>query len=525
MVMVIRRTRFFSGRLGYFIAALPLLAAAGCMGSVRSDDHGRSLWWPDDDRQVADSGLVSEAASSGPGDDGTAETHGTADAELNSAAVRRSVDDASPRRGAAAMPTSEGVHSDVGGGWPTAMEADLRASNARVTAEQSRLLEAQLQALQAAAAAAGTRSSDISLAQFITTQANPSSPAENNKTHTDGPDTDRSAENNGDNNKTDTTSALSSKPAELGGEATPDPGGQMNAAEESTPADTISAAKVSETSAPGSSADATSGAAASEPAKPPTPAATSNHSAETSAAPAVETPVSGQWRTDLQKSIEGLEREIAAATAADERQRLETALRLLYVAANQRDAAVKPIPEVTQEMQEFWKLCMAGLLELLDPQASPIADRRAKLALRHFQPAMHHLGAASSLDVRNLAICRRVESFGSYVEFDPYEFAAGQEVILYVEVSNFAVESKPDGYETEIQGSYQILDGQGNRVADYDLVLDKQVSRNVRTDYFLPYRIFLPDNVGAGQYRIQLTLEDKKGRKFGQTPPVAFSIR
>lgn len=235
----------------------------------------------------------------------------------------------------------------------------------------------------------------------------------------------------------------------------------------------------------------------------------------------------GRWRGDLQQAIENLRRELGEASSMSdaERGRLEATLRLLYVIGEQRDDCVREITVLDGESREFWKLTAAGLYELLDRKGSPVPDRRNKLALRYLREAVQHLAAASSLDVRNLAICRRVESFGQYTEFEPYEFKAEQEVILYVEVANFAAEQKAEGYETEFQGSYQILDTSGRRIADYDLPLDKQTCRNLRTDYFLPYRIFLPKSLPAGSYQIQVTIEDKKGKKFGQSPPVMFSIR
>ncbi len=235
----------------------------------------------------------------------------------------------------------------------------------------------------------------------------------------------------------------------------------------------------------------------------------------------------GRWRDDLQRAIESLERDLKVASELEPQQqtRMEAVLRLLQVVAERRDDSVRPIEGLDPESSEFWKLTAAGLYELLDPRGSPVADRRYKLALRYLREAVHHLAAASSLDVRNLAICRRVDSFGQYTEFEPYEFKPEQEVILYVEVGNFAVEQIREGYETEFQGSYQIYDAAGRRIADYDLPLDKQTCRNIRTDYFLPYRVFLPKNLDEGNYKIQVTIEDKKGKKFGQSPPVAIRIR
>jgi hypothetical protein len=235
---------------------------------------------------------------------------------------------------------------------------------------------------------------------------------------------------------------------------------------------------------------------------------------------------STNWQLDLHQAVEKIERQLLdQSLSKDERIRVEATLRMLYVAENRHEDAAKPISALDSEQQEFWKLSFAGWFELLDTEGSPVAGRRAKLALRHFRDAVFHLASSSSLEVRNLAICQRVDSFGCYTEFEPYEFSPEQEVILYVEVGNFSVEQKEGGYETELQGSYQILDNSGRSVADTDLMLDKQICRNMRTDYFLPYRVFLPKNLSPGKYRIQVTVEDKKGHKFGQTPAVEFSVK
>ncbi|GIW93856.1 MAG: hypothetical protein KatS3mg110_1897 [Pirellulaceae bacterium] len=286
---------------------------------------------------------------------------------------------------------------------------------------------------------------------------------------------------------------------------------------------------VSQPSAPPASSSASTSSDGSREAERPTSDSRSSAADETTSANTSSESdwQSGQWRRDLERTIESLRRELQQSMGGEssERQRLEATLRLFYVVAQQRDESVRPIDGIDQQTGEFWKLAAAGLYELLDPNGSPVPDRRNKLALRYFREAVHYLAAASSLDVRNLALCRRVDSFGQYVEFEPYVFKPEQEVILYVEVANFAVEQTADGYETEFQGSYQILDSAGRRIADYDLPLDKQTCRNIRTDYFLPYRIFLPKNLAGGSYKIQVTIEDKKGKKYGQSPPVAITIR
>ncbi|HEX5106616.1 MAG TPA: hypothetical protein VFV87_22505, partial [Pirellulaceae bacterium] len=145
--------------------------------------------------------------------------------------------------------------------------------------------------------------------------------------------------------------------------------------------------------------------------------------------------------------------------------------------------------------------------------------------------AASELAAASKLDLHNLAFCERVQSFGWYTEFPRNEFQPKQQVILYVEVDNFAaIEKGPNSFETQLQGHYQIFDGRGNIVAERKLPLDQEVCRNIRRDYFLAYPIYMPESIAPGRYRLELTIEDLKasaqyqGRKFGEGM-IEFSIR
>ena len=61
-----------------------------------------------------------------------------------------------------------------------------------------------------------------------------------------------------------------------------------------------------------------------------------------------------------------------------------------------------------------------------------------------------------------------------------------------------------------MQGSYQIFDASGQIMAERQLPLDREVCRNYRRDYFLAYRVYMPDQISPGSYRLELTLEDLK---------------
>lgn len=143
---------------------------------------------------------------------------------------------------------------------------------------------------------------------------------------------------------------------------------------------------------------------------------------------------------------------------------------------------------------------MFGLGVWLSPDESSRVPLRYAKVLHSLRDATSELAAAGKLEVRNLVFCERVDSFGWYSEFPRKEFTPRQQVILYAEVENFAAEHKGGtGYETELHGSYVILDSSGQEVASRQLQTDKEVCRNHRRDYFLAYRIYMPEGISPGE--------------------------
>jgi hypothetical protein len=121
------------------------------------------------------------------------------------------------------------------------------------------------------------------------------------------------------------------------------------------------------------------------------------------------------------------------------------------------------------------------------------------------------------LEIKNANFCTDVHSYGVISKFASANFQPNQELLLYCELDNFSAEPVKDGFETQLQGSYEIVDASGRRVADMLLPEDADVCRNQRRDYFIAYRIYMPQKIEPGRYQLRLTIEDMKGRKFGQT--------
>lgn len=231
-----------------------------------------------------------------------------------------------------------------------------------------------------------------------------------------------------------------------------------------------------------------------------------------------------EWRESLAAAIRDLERQTASpgGTAADVAQLAR--LRLLYLAAGQRDAALRPAPTLPAAQQEFLSKSLYGWDAWLDTERTPDAALRAAEAKRAMEEAAERLADAAPLVVRNLAFCTEILSYGSHKPFRTNEFLPDQEVLLYVEVENFASESTARGFHTALRSSYQIFDARGQRVAEHDFTLTEEYCQNQRRDFFIGYHLRIPKRIYPGKYTLQLTVEDTKSRKVGQSQ-IDFTVK
>jgi len=198
--------------------------------------------------------------------------------------------------------------------------------------------------------------------------------------------------------------------------------------------------------------------------------------------------------------------------------------RLALMLAGQFEQATAPVEGLQPAEQQYLQQQLSALRVLLDPNGSPVRERRWSDALGQLRPAVNQLAAATGrLDVRSVQFCTAVESFGRVTAFPKYEFQPGQQVILYCEVDSFTALQTKDGFETELRGEYSICNDKDVRVADQELPTDQQTCANYRRDYFIAYRLYLPKRLEPGTYRLQLTIEDGKSERYGQTT-IPFTI-
>lgn len=257
----------------------------------------------------------------------------------------------------------------------------------------------------------------------------------------------------------------------------------------------------------------------------PTSVATSAESAPST--PANSPPVpSLTLSQSANQAIEELEKQLRETTYTDEsmRRSQEIKLRMLYVVQRRLEDALRPIEHLSDNENAFIAHEMQALFEATNPDAMPVKSRHWSLVMNSQREATNHLAAASNLEVRSLAFCTEVERYGVVTKFAKNQFQADQEVLLYCEIDNVSAEKIRNGFETQLQGSYEILDGQGSKVADQLLPMEPELCQNHRRDYFIVYKIYMPQQIATGSYQLRLTIEDMKAHKWGQSQ-VDFQIK
>jgi hypothetical protein len=173
---------------------------------------------------------------------------------------------------------------------------------------------------------------------------------------------------------------------------------------------------------------------------------------------------------------------------------------------------------ITEQERQFFEGQLESLSLIADDSGPPSLSKRYAQALPRLKEAISHLGAATgSLKVSKPLFCSEVESYGSVSRFKHDRFTAGQQVILYCEVDHFVAEKVSKGYETQLQGAYELFNQHGVKVSEQVLPEDKQTCDHYRRDYFIAYRMYLPSHLEPGSYRLRLTMEDHKGKLYGQS--------
>jgi hypothetical protein len=248
------------------------------------------------------------------------------------------------------------------------------------------------------------------------------------------------------------------------------------------------------------------------------------YSVEAAAAPPAATDAKLDWQQHLRLSIADLnERMVDGPRSTAEVHQL-VSLRMMSLLVGDTEAALKPIPNISTEEQDFWSGQIFALATFLDHHRQPDDQRRAAASVVHLDEAVGHLRELGSLSLRNMAFCKSVFGYGAYEPIENPIFTPGQQVTLYLEVENFHSESTVKGYATKLGASYELADDDGKRLSGGEFPNVEDCCQSRRRDFHIQYGLVLPKTAKPGKYHLTLAMNDRQSDKRGSAS-IAFEIR
>lgn len=228
------------------------------------------------------------------------------------------------------------------------------------------------------------------------------------------------------------------------------------------------------------------------------------------------------WNEHLAQMIAESEQEVAGlkpGTNEMERQAYlekHVYLRMLYLMSGQQERALQAIPGIGAADQEFWQQTFWGIANYFDTKNIPSGSDRAARTVTQFTTAVLRLQQRANLELRNVAFCHKIASFGNYDRFPKDEFSPGQPVLLYAELGNFHSEPTADGqFRTILKSTLEIYrpGSQGELVERLEFPATEDICRNHRRDYFHSYEFTISPKLSLGPHVLKLTVEDQLSRK------------
>lgn len=215
--------------------------------------------------------------------------------------------------------------------------------------------------------------------------------------------------------------------------------------------------------------------------------------------------------------IERLEEAESTAVNPDSKLDISKRKRFVHFALGDLESAQEPIEGLDAGAQEYVSQTLKGLHDATDPEGHPSTGHKLSKALKSHRDATQKLASVASLELMNLAFCTEIDGFGEIKKFRSSRFRPDQQVLLYCELENFVSTKVTAGFQTRLQGTYEIVDEDGKRVMEQLLPEDTDTCAKQRRDFYIAYRFHLPKRIAPGNYRLRLVIEDMQGHKFGKS--------
>lgn len=212
--------------------------------------------------------------------------------------------------------------------------------------------------------------------------------------------------------------------------------------------------------------------------------------------------------------------------SADEYQKLQQELRLLYLIEDRPEDAMSAVELLSPAEQQYWQSIVMSLAEYRKAKTSDAPSGHYTGSVHQLRTAIQALSPLADLRIRRLEICSRIHSYGRIETFLSNDFDAGKPLLLYVELENFGSQMTPTGrYLASFDATLQIVEKDKETVKETIRLADiTDESTSARSDYYQSYDLTLPSHLMTGEYEIRLKLRDKLSGKTAQRV-IGFQVR
>ncbi|MEJ7592717.1 MAG: hypothetical protein WKF77_14300 [Planctomycetaceae bacterium] len=207
--------------------------------------------------------------------------------------------------------------------------------------------------------------------------------------------------------------------------------------------------------------------------------------------------------------------------------RQQTDLRMLYLIAGRSAESIRVIELLPEKEQEFWQSMMLAMESYRRSDDSAARAEQLTETLDYVRTASRQLQPLSTMKIRRLNFCNRIDGFGSFSVFPTPDFNAGQPLLLYAEIENYRSELTSDGqYRSEFAAMIEFFrEGETEPIASRTIRLPEieDLCSAERTDYFQSYELTVP-SLSPGKYRLRLRVRDQLSLQTATTE-LPFDIR
>lgn len=155
--------------------------------------------------------------------------------------------------------------------------------------------------------------------------------------------------------------------------------------------------------------------------------------------------------------------------------------------------------------QALWRVLLPAVAAA---RASGATDEHRRAS--EIRAAVFALEEQEPLEVTALQLCRRVNGFGSFEPIDPASCKPGQAVIVYCEMSGLRYSAAGGVFHSRLSSRVELTaSAGGNVVWSDDLGVAEDLCRRRRRDYYVNYRLVIPDQIPPGTYQLNLVQSDE----------------